>query len=50
MVNEKWFENKKLPTEIGMLVNLTDLQLEENSLSGQIPTTLGLLTNLQSIL
>lgn len=35
-----------LPTELGMLVELTELDLRENQFMGGLPSEIGLLTNL----
>ena len=35
-----------IPFQIGGLAKVTDLELAENFLSGEIPTTLGNLTNI----
>ncbi len=38
-----------IPTEIGLLTELTELDLSENELTNSIPTQIGLLTKLQSL-
>ena len=38
-----------IPTELGLLSSLEDLNLEANQLSGTIPTEMGLLSNLKEL-
>merc|ERR1712085_179560 len=38
-----------VPTQLGLLTDLTNLILEKNDLTGGVPTQLGLLTSLQSL-
>jgi hypothetical protein len=43
----RFFGGGTIPSEIGYLTLLTDLSLDEASLTGEIPSELGLLTNLE---
>ena len=40
----------RIPTELGNLTSLTELDLSDNKLSGEIPTELGNLTNLTTLI